>query len=374
MPPQKLLFLCNTMRPGGTERNVAMICQKIDRTRFEPELWLLHGGGEFEPLVRDAGVKIVNLNRGWARSPIFALRAAWKIARAECALIHTFLPAITVYASLGRLIFGFDKPMIMSLGTTAIPNQFEEKLFRNYFTETLDHIIVNSNSVKDFALDLGYKDSSITLVPNGHNLEKFQLPIDRAAVRASLGVEPDETLLAFAGRLIETKRVPDLITAFKQLLVKHPKLKLVLCGDGPLTEQIKNQIQELNLESKVTLLGFVKNVPQILRSADLFVFPSVVEGLPNAVIEAELSGLPIVACDIPGTRDVITHQETGLMTPPQNPEAFAATVDTLLNNPHLAATLGKNAAAHAMQNYSEQGCLDKLYAVYDRLLSPVLSK
>ncbi len=137
-----------------------------------------------------------------------------------------------------------------------------------------------------------------------------------------------------------------------------------------LTEQIKNQVQELNLESKVSLLGFVKNVPQILRSADLFVFPSIVEGLPNSVIEAQLSGLPIVACEIPGTRDVITHHQTGLMTPPQKPEAFAATVDSLLNNPGLAAELGKNAAAHAIQNYSEQGCLDKLYAVYDQLLSP----
>ncbi len=82
------------MRPGGTERNVAMICQKIDRARYEPELWLLHGGGEFEQLVRDAGVKIVNLNRGWhgVRSLPFALLG--KSPALSVALIHAFLPLL----------------------------------------------------------------------------------------------------------------------------------------------------------------------------------------------------------------------------------------------------------------------------------------
>jgi hypothetical protein len=103
--PKRVLFLSNTLNAGGSERNVAFFCEKIDRQRYLPQVWTFHGGGEFEAQVKASGITVRNLNRTSAVSPWFALKAAHAIAHADVDLIHAFHPAIAFYAALAKSLW-----------------------------------------------------------------------------------------------------------------------------------------------------------------------------------------------------------------------------------------------------------------------------
>jgi glycosyltransferase involved in cell wall biosynthesis len=118
----------------------------------------------------------------------------------------------------------------------------------------------------------------------------------------------------------------------------------------------------------VEFAGQRSDVADLLRAADVFVFPSETEGLPNALIEACLAGLPVVACDVPGVADVVKSGETAILVPPRCPADLAAAVRRLLSSPAEARRLAATARRHAQQSYSIEQSLLALYDVYDRLL------
>ncbi len=284
MPPHKILVLTNTLGTAGTERNLVAICQHLDRTRYEPEVWMLHGGGAHEPSLQAIGVPIRNLGRKRARSPLFALRAARHIARTDADLIHVFLPAIGFYAALARSVFGLRKPIVFWMGTPKTRRR-HRWLFR-WFVRCFDRVIANSNSVKEVCKSLGFSNEQIVVIENGHDTTRFESPIDRARIRGELGVQPSEKLILFVGRLIDTKRVCDAIDALKLLQPAQHKTKLVIVGEGAERLRWPAQVERLGLRDRVILTGRRSDIPELLRSADLFVFPSESEGLPNSIIEA----------------------------------------------------------------------------------------
>ncbi len=205
-------------------------------------------------------------------------------------------------------------------GATNWERGLEDRLFKYIFARNFQHALANSPSVAKYANEIGIANDVITTIPNGHDITRFQTVIDRNAI-ASLGIDPNATVISFVGRFIDTKRICDLIDAVKSLVTEHENLKVILIGDGPMKKEIEEQIARLNLQKHFVLLGFRRDVPDLMRSSDLFVFPSETEGLPNSVIEAGLAKLPIVTCEARGIVDVVKNEQTALMVPTRNPTA-----------------------------------------------------
>lgn len=366
--PRRVLFLSNTLGTGGSERNVAFFCKQIDRTRYLPEVWVLHGGGAFESEIIASGIQVRNLSRSRAYSPLFALRAAHAIAHAPVDLVHAFHPAIAFYAGLAKSLWGLPGPLVFSMGTTVHPGLLSGSLYKNFLVKQIDELFVNSESVRQFGQELGHQAERIRLLENGHDLTKFEQPLDRAALREQFGWK-DETLgLICVGRLIDTKRYCDLIETVKLLKEQSLPVKAVIVGEGPLRGELEQQIAELALHNDIQLVGQRTDVVDLLRMADLFAYPSVVEGLPNSVIEAQLAGLPIVAADIPGTRDVVQHGISGELVAPQNPPQMAARIVALWNDPARRTELGTAAQAQARARFSAAAVIARFQDLYDRLL------
>jgi glycosyltransferase involved in cell wall biosynthesis len=363
--PRKILFLVNTLRVGGAERNVALFCSAIDRTRFEPEVWVLCGGGQFEAQVRDAGIRIRNLNRRWSRDPLFALKTARQIARTDADLVHAFLPAIGAYAAMARSWFGMSQPLVLSLGQSEILGH-ERWMFR-WCARTYDWLIANSRSAAELGGELGFASERISVIPNGHATERFTSPIDRVAVRKSLGLHADDRVLLAVGRLIASKRVCDAVAAL-DLLKSGDDLKLVIVGDGPERSALEDDVRRRDLQQRVIFTGERPDVPDLLKAADVFVFPSETEGLPNALIEASLAGLPIVACQVPGVTDVLTDGETALLVQPHQPEQLADAISALLSERTAANDMALQAQAQSQRCYSVEKSLAGVYNVYHHLL------
>ncbi len=365
MPPAKVLFLVNTLRVGGFERDVATLCEHIDRNRFLPEVWILHGGGQFEERVLQAGIRVRNLERGWSRNPLFAWKTARRISQTDADLVHAFLPSIATYGAIARSLFGVRPPMILSLGQS-YTQRGQRWMFR-WCSRTFDWLVANSASAEALGRSLGFDSSRISIIPNGHPVNAPRQTIDRQAVRAALGVRANDRMLLCVGRLIDTKRVCDLVEAVG-MLGGQTSIKLVIVGEGPERGALAAQVSRLGLSEKISFAGHRNDVASLLEAADLFVFPSETEGLPNALIEACLAGLPIVACDVAGVRDVVRHEETALLAPPRDPASFAAAIGRLLETPTEAARLAAAAHDRATKTYTVERSLTALYDVYDRLL------
>jgi glycosyltransferase involved in cell wall biosynthesis len=183
----------------------------------------------------------------------------------------------------------------------------------------------------------------IVLLPNWVDLS----PVDLAGS----GIQRDENLILYAGRLHWLKGINVLIDAFAQVKCSHPQARLLICGAGEEADNLQNQVKSLAV-TDVEFRGRVPNsqVLQLMRSAAIAVLPTLtMEGHPKSLIEAMACGVACVATEVPGNREVITRGRNGLLTPAGDVEALVNTISTLLDDPELRNKLGQNAQRDAQQ-------------------------
>lgn len=207
---------------------------------------------------------------------------------------------------------------------------------------------------------------SIDVIPNAVPIPARITENEQLELRKELAGDPRKKIVVTVGRIAPPKGYEDLVTAFSFLVPSHPNLVLLLIGDGPLFEEIRNLISKLSLEKNVLLLG-ARDVPRLLAASDLYVSSSHWEGLPLAILEAMMTGLPIVATAVGDIPRLITA-DIGLVIPPRQPRAIAEAIAGLFLNPGRLREMGVAARARAMQNYSPQAWMERLLNLYRQLL------
>jgi glycosyltransferase involved in cell wall biosynthesis len=162
-------------------------------------------------------------------------------------------------------------------------------------------------------------------VPNGIRIERFNHRVMTADRRAVPELNDDSgPIYLNVGRLVPLKNQRMLIEAMPAVAAKKPEAKLLIVGEGPLRADLETHIRNYGLETRVTLAGQVDEIAPYFAAADCFVFPSTVEGLPIAPIEAMAASLPVVASDAPGVRNLVDDGTTGRLVPPDDPTSLAA--------------------------------------------------
>lgn len=188
---------------------------------------------------------------------------------------------------------------------------------------------------------------------------------ERERIRTELVGESGRPLLFTAGRLSIQKGYSDLITAFSLVHITHPKAALLIAGDGPLRQQLTEQIKALQLEDHITLLGLRTDIPQLLGASDIYVSSSHWEGLSLALLEAMSAGLPVITTNVGGVRQAVPL-DAGIIVPPHHPRQLAEAIVTLLNNPEQQQALGNTARRHIHAHYNASVWLQNLLAVYQK--------
>lgn len=200
----------------------------------------------------------------------------------------------------------------------------------------------------------------------GVDTDRFRL--DRAAeerreARRALGVADGDLMLLSVGELIPRKNHETAIRAVARL--KDPSVKYFICGAGPMKERLEALAEQLGVGDRVRLLGVRRDIPELDRAADLFLFPSRQEGLPVALMEAMAAGLPAVCSDIRGDRDLIENETGGILCPPGDPAAFAQAILRLKGSPELCRRMGEH-NSRAVEAFSTARVLAELREIYER--------
>lgn len=206
----------------------------------------------------------------------------------------------------------------------------------------------------------GSKKKRPILIHNGINLPSTN------AILLKSETEKVEFTLGSVGRLAEQKGYINLLAAMPKVLQWHPEARMVLLGDGELRSQLEAQVRELDLQNKVEIAGQVNNVLERLEGFDLFVSSSLWEGLPTVIMEAMAVGIPVIATDIPGSREMISHNKNGWLVPPADPSSLADAIIQLIEDPQLRLELGQ-AGKQTVTQYSIEGIAKTYIELYEKL-------
>jgi sugar transferase (PEP-CTERM/EpsH1 system associated) len=221
---------------------------------------------------------------------------------------------------------------------------------------------------------IGVPPEKIAQIYNGVDTSRFHPPRSgRAPLPLADFALPGTIIVGGVGRLARVKDPMTLVRAFVHLLASIPngrdRLRLVLVGDGPLRDEIEQLVQDAEVTDITWLAGNRNDVPQLLRAMDIFVLPSLAEGISNTVLEAMASALPVVATRVGGTPELVTEGVTGMMVPTADPVAMAERLKTYVENPELRTDHGRAGRKRVKENFSLEIMVERYLSVYDSLLT-----
>lgn len=364
--PIRVIYFVTTLVRGGGERNLVQYCLNMDPSKFQIEVWCLYKvESAFADRLVANGINIRYLaNRNERRSKLI-WTVGKALAKSNAELIHVFLPTVAYYAVFAKAVYRMKTPILFSSGGVTMTLLGQKAMFRYGLSRYAYPIICNSQTVKNWWTGIGVDPKLLRVIQNGHDLALYQQPVDTLSIRDQLGVKEDEFLILTVGRLIATKRVCDLIQAMAILKEQFPnRLRLVIAGDGPVRESLSELCESLGVTDRVNFLGVRSDVVSLLKTADLFAFPSESEGLPNAVIEASLAGVPIVGSNIGPVSEVVKHRESALLCDTRSPSELAELIAELIVNPEMAKELADNAKKNAESRFKLEFALVKMTNAY----------
>ncbi|HXE74170.1 MAG TPA: glycosyltransferase family 4 protein [Candidatus Xenobia bacterium] len=227
------------------------------------------------------------------------------------------------------------------------------------------HVIAVSRSVGDVATAAGVEHVSV--VHDGVEVPPPATGEERQRARKNWGAEADTILLGCVGFLSEEKGHAKLLAAMPKIREKHPNCRLLLAGEGPLSYALEDLAHVLGLGESAQFVGFVENLPEFYDALDIFVFPSLSEGLGTALLLAMAHGLPVVASARGGIPEAVKHGENGLLVRDPEPELLAGAVASLLGDPARARQLGAAGRRTVVQHFSAEQMVDNTIAVYEQV-------
>ncbi len=282
----------------------------------------------------------------------------------RCHVVCTHSSTDAWLAAVALLALGRPCPMVRTRHISAPVSR--GLLTRWLYTRATTRIVTTGEALREQLVSRnGYRADRIESIPTGIDAERFR-PGDRAAARAALGLPADAPLVGIVATLRSWKGHRHLVEAMRGL---PERAQLVMVGDGPQRAALEALVGKLELRSRVRFAGDQKDVLPWLHALDLFVLPSYAnEGVPQALIQAMMAGLPCVTTHVGSIAELAIHEKTALVVPPQDVAALRASVARLMDDPALRAALGAAAREHVKEAYSYDRMLDRMEKVY-RLVS-----
>lgn len=378
--PTRLLHVCTT--DISLDLLLGPQLRAFARAGFEVHTAAGHGGHADE--VRAAGHThhvLEHATRSFAlRDDIAALGELHRLFRTlRPDIVHTHNPKPGIY---GRLAARAARvPLIVNTqhGLYAQPT---DRVMRRVPVYALERLAAACSdvelvqSVEDVATlgRLGVGKHKLRHLGNGIDLDRFRPPSaeERAGIRAELGYGPEDVVVGAVGRLVWEKGYAELFAASRALLAQHPSIRVLVVGpaDPEKGDLLGDADRDRAEAAGVRFLGMRSDVDRLYHAMDIYVLASHREGFPRSAMEAAASGLPIVATDVRGCREVVDHGTTGLLVPVRHADALAGAIRVLADDPDLRTAFGASAVDRAHEHFGQQRVIDITLQAYETGLDP----
>ena len=235
-------------------------------------------------------------------------------------------------------------------------------LFQKIISLFVDRYIAVSKGIADRLGNFIYSKNKLTVIYNGIAIDKFSKVRGIDPLKKIKGYQEVSVILTVA-RINKSKGHADIIKAASLL----QGAIFILVGDGPELSTYEEQVRNNHLQDQVFFLGYREDIPNLLSSCDIFVLPSLYEGLPLTVLEAMAAAKPVVASNISGINEVVVDGKTGLLVPPENPGALASAIESLIANPDFAKELGQAGRNRVEENFTAYIMVKRISDLYAEL-------
>ncbi len=366
MSAKRILQIIPSLDRAGAEKQLALLVQGLPRNEFDVHVCALTCGGSLCAELEQANIPVHIIGKRWKIDPI----TAWKLHRLlhhlRPDLVHTWMFIGNSYGRALAVFSGAERVVASEQCDGYWKGKYELAVDR-FLTRWTDRIIVNSKGVYDFYAARGIDTAKIELIANGLP-EYAPSRLTRRELLSDLSLPPDSKVVAVIGRLCPRKRIRDAIWAGELLKVVRDDVHILIIGDGPQRYQLERFCENIEIRDRVHFLGHRNDVDQIISHLDVVWLASSHEGFPNSIMESMAAGVPVVATDIPGNRDLVIHNTTGYLFPVGDRAALASWTNHLLDNPEKSRDMGKAGCAALKNQYPVDTLVHRHAAVYRQLL------
>jgi len=367
----KILECIRQGQIGGGESHLLSLVENLDRSQFEPVV-LSFTEGPMVDRLRGMGIRthVLHTEKPFDVTKWVEVKALIRSEGVDLVHAHgTRASSNTLWAARHLNI-----PLIYTIHGWSFHND-QHPLVRKLRIWG-ERWITNRSSV-NIAVSASNRASGLEQIPgleavvinNGIDQQKFSPGRSFKNIRAELGIPADVVLVLFIARFTAHKQPLTLIRAFREALRAMPGMRLLMVGDGDQREEGLQLVSELGLEAAVSFQAFRQDVPDILAAADIFVLPSLWEGLPIGLLEAMAMGKAVIATEVDGTKEVVRPGENGLLVEPGNVSALAAALVKLGGDPALRDMLRQRALDTIRRQFNAADMTREIERVYSRVIA-----
>jgi glycosyltransferase involved in cell wall biosynthesis len=380
----KVLHIITRLDKGGSAENTFLTVKGLDKKKYDV---ILMSGPVQDPSqerrtqVEECGIPYIhnpvlvrNINMVYDAIALFKI---WRfLAKEKFDVVHThtskagllgrFAARLTgtplvVHTPHGHVFFGYFGPLKTKIFI----------LFEKLANRMTDRIVALTHSEKeDYISYRTCPEEKLKVIHSGIELNKFQgLPLaEKIKLKKEVGLPEDSFVVGTAGRLVPVKGPEFLIKASQAIIPKHPNTYFLFAGDGPLKEDLQKKAKEAGGEKNIVFLGWRDDIAHILSIFDVFCLPSLNEGMGRVLVEAMAHGIPIVASEVGGIPDLVTHGKNGFLVPPKDPEELAKHIQILIEDEEKRKKMGE-AGKKMAPRFSHDTMVKNIAELYEKLLT-----
>ncbi len=388
----KNLHVITRLDMGGSAQNTLLTCLGLSKMNYE--VILVHGLSLESQMTasekRSVARQIENATYNGLRviavpslvrkiNPVQDIKTFWSLyrlmLREKPTIVHTHtskagilgrlaarvtaVPCI-VHTFHGHVFYGHFGPLTTKFFLVI------ERVFAS-FTKRM--IALTDGEKNDYLkFEICEKDKIVT-IHSGVNIERFlKAKVKKEEKKKTLGVNPNHPVVGTVGWLLPIKGPKPLLNAMKRIWQDHTDVELVFVGKGELEESLKKDAMNMGVSEKVKFLGWRDDIHEIIPIFDVFVLPSLNEGMGRVLVEAMASGRPIVASRAGGIPDLVIHEQTGLLVSPADESGLADAIHRILQDPEKAKIMGQKGKARS-KRFSVESMVAKIDALYTDLIN-----
>ena len=366
----KVVHIIEQLGKGGSEGQLYEFVKGVNREKFDIVVVSLTLGGYWSKEIQKLNIQVIELPRNKRRMVRMFIRllSLVKLLRELNAdLVHTDMFTANLYGRIAAIIARVPciiahEQSVYELGLTR--NKYQ--ILIDKILASLSHGIICNSYIASKSLinKYSFNAKKIFTIHNGIDASLFNRlnTIDRD--------KPEKKIVGTVGRLYPVKNYKLFLDMAKDILNRcsTENIGFLIIGDGPLKDDLKEYSKKVGIRDNVEFLGVRNDIPELLQNMDIFVMTSFREGISNAIMEAMVSGLPVVATDVGGNSELVIEGETGFLCPLDDTKLLADKVFSLINNETESKRMGENGKKRMLNEFAVENMIKETENVYLRLL------
>jgi len=362
-----ILHLVNGFAIGGGEMGLLTLIKLLNKEKYHQVIAAVGQGGPLQKDFEATGCRVEVFNKKFAFDFSLIGKVADLMKSEKIDIVLTTLFYADVIGAFAAKRAGV--PVVISWEVVSHPFKFRHLFAYKKALKQIDMVVPVSHAIRrQIMAERGVPAEKAQTIHYGVDTVKYAVK-DGQKMRRQLGLADGDIVFGTNARMTHQKGHTYLIDAAKTVVQKYPNVKFVLAGDGPLREELVRQMEEQGVADKFMLLGFRTDIADLLSAYDLYVLPSLFEGLPNQVLEAMSCGKGVVATAVDGTVEAVVEGETGLLVPSKAPAPLAEALLKVLDHRELLQTFGSNSRRRIEAAFTIEKEVREFEELFDRLFA-----